>query len=84
MAQDRQSHWLSERLRDRVDELVAYSDEVKVPMLTFAFSWLLNQPAVASVIAGASNAEQVRANAQAVTELTDAQLSRLNELTANL
>jgi aryl-alcohol dehydrogenase-like predicted oxidoreductase len=83
MAEDRKVHWLGDRLRSRVDALIAYSDEAEVAMLDFAFSWLLSHPAVASVIAGASNAEQIRANAHAVRELTPAQLQRLDELTAD-
>jgi aryl-alcohol dehydrogenase-like predicted oxidoreductase len=83
MPEDRKVHWLGERLRSRVDALIAYSDETGVPVLDFAFSWLLSHPAVASVIAGASNAEQVRANARAVGELTPVQLRRLAELTAD-
>jgi aryl-alcohol dehydrogenase-like predicted oxidoreductase len=83
MPEDRKAHWLGERLRSRVDALIAYSDETGVPVLNFAFSWLLSHPAVASVIAGASNAEQVRANARAVSQLTPIQLRRLAELTAD-
>ncbi|HEY5121927.1 MAG TPA: aldo/keto reductase, partial [Acidimicrobiales bacterium] len=82
MPEDRKVHWLDDRLRSRVDALIAYSDETGVPTLDFAFSWLLSHPAVASVIAGASNAEQIRANARAVSELTPTQLQRLDELTA--
>jgi aryl-alcohol dehydrogenase-like predicted oxidoreductase len=83
MPEDRKVHWLGDRLRSRVDALIAYSDETGVPTLDFAFSWLLSHPAVASVIAGASNAEQIRANARAVSELTPTQLQRLDELTAD-
>jgi aryl-alcohol dehydrogenase-like predicted oxidoreductase len=36
-------------------------------MLELAFSWLAAQPAIASVIAGAKTAEQVKANAAAVS-----------------
>jgi aryl-alcohol dehydrogenase-like predicted oxidoreductase len=36
-------------------------------LLELAFSWLLARPAVASVIAGASNAEQIAQNAKAVS-----------------
>jgi aryl-alcohol dehydrogenase-like predicted oxidoreductase len=37
---------------------------------------------VGSVIAGASSADQVRANVNAVRELSAAQIERLNELSA--
>ncbi|MDH2903660.1 MAG: aldo/keto reductase [Actinomycetota bacterium] len=82
MAEDRKVHWLGDQLRTRVDAMISYSDEVGVGMLEFAFSWLLHHPAVTSVIAGASNAEQIRANARAARELTSAQLQRLDELSA--
>lgn len=83
MPEDRKLHWLGDGLRSRVDALIAYSDETQVAMLDFAFSWLLSHPPVASVIAGASNAEQIRANAHAVRELTPSQLQRLDELSAD-
>jgi aryl-alcohol dehydrogenase-like predicted oxidoreductase len=35
-------------------------------LLELAFSWLLTRPVVASVIAGATRPEQVRANATAI------------------
>ena len=83
MPDDRKAHWLGERLRTRVDALIGYADDENVSMLTFAFSWLLSHPAVSSVIAGASNAAQVTANAHAVSELSPDQLRRLDELTAD-
>jgi aryl-alcohol dehydrogenase-like predicted oxidoreductase len=82
MPDDRKAHWLSDELRSRVDTLIAYGDEQSVSLLTFAFSWLLSHAAVSSVIAGASSAAQVSANAHAVSVLTPTQLRRLNELTA--
>jgi aryl-alcohol dehydrogenase-like predicted oxidoreductase len=83
MPDDRKAHWLSDVLRTRVDDLIGYADGQDVSILTFAFSWLLSHPPVASVIAGATSAEQVRANARAVSELSPAQLERLNQLTAD-
>jgi aryl-alcohol dehydrogenase-like predicted oxidoreductase len=82
MPDDRKAHWLGDRLRSRVDALIDYGDDQDVSILTFAFSWLLAHPAVSSVIAGASNADQVRANAHAVSELSTDQLRRLDELTS--
>jgi aryl-alcohol dehydrogenase-like predicted oxidoreductase len=82
MPDDRKAHWLSDALRTRVDNLMSYADDQDVSVLTFAFSWLLSHPPVASVIAGATSDEQVRANAHAVIELSPAQLERLNQLTA--
>lgn len=84
MPEDRKAHWLSDTLRSRVDALIAYGEEQDVSMLSFAFSWLLSHPSVSSVTAGASNAEQVRANAHALVTLSPAQLQRLDELTADV
>jgi len=81
MPADRQAHWLSDTLRGRVDALIAFADAEQLPMLDVAFSWLLSHPAVTSVIAGASNPAQVRANAHAVRPLSSAHLARLDELT---
>ena len=50
---------------DRVEELRSWAEENSVSLLDVAIGGLLAQPAVASVIAGATKPEQVRANAQA-------------------
>jgi aryl-alcohol dehydrogenase-like predicted oxidoreductase len=84
MPQDRQAHWLSSDMRDHVDALINFSDSQEVPLLSLAFSWLLSHREVSSVIAGASNAQQIQANALAVRELDPAQLARLDEITADL
>ncbi|MDE3083485.1 MAG: aldo/keto reductase [Acidobacteriota bacterium] len=81
MPADRRAHWLSEEMRAKVDALVAFADEIEIPLLQLAFSWLLAHREVSSVIAGASSPEQVRANAQAVTDLNVEVIARLNELT---
>lgn len=61
--------WGSDRLSDeslaRVDRLTAVAEERGHTVLELAVAWLLARPAVASVIAGATRAEQVRANAAA-------------------
>jgi aryl-alcohol dehydrogenase-like predicted oxidoreductase len=61
--------WAASALTDKnfriVDGLRAIADKRGHSMLELAFSWLLRQKAVASVIAGATKPEQVRANAQA-------------------
>ena len=50
-------------------------------LLELAMSWTAHRPVVASVIAGATTAEQVRANAQAVDwVLTDADLDEIDRL----
>jgi aryl-alcohol dehydrogenase-like predicted oxidoreductase len=80
MAPERSAHWLSDELQARVATLLEYADTANASLLTFAFSWLLHHPQVSSVIAGASSPEQVRANAAAVSEVTDNQFDELNRL----
>ena len=50
---------------DRIERLTAYAQERGRTLLDVAVGGLAAQPAVASVIAGATSAEQVRANAAA-------------------
>lgn len=84
MADDRKVHWLGDRLLTRVDSLIAFSEETELAMLELAFSWLLSHPQVTSVIAGASNPDQIAANARATVSLTPLHVRRLNEITAEL
>jgi aryl-alcohol dehydrogenase-like predicted oxidoreductase len=81
MAPERSAHWLSPELQGRVGALLNYADEIEIPLLTMAFSWLLSHPAVSSVIAGASNADQVRSNAKSVEKLSVDIIAMLNVLT---
>ena len=81
MAPDRRAHWLSDQLQGRVGALLDFADEIEVPILSLAFSWLLSHGPVSSVIAGASSPEQVRANANAVRVLTPDVVAALNVLT---
>jgi aryl-alcohol dehydrogenase-like predicted oxidoreductase len=80
MPAERSAHWLSDEMKGRVASLLAYADSADTSLLTFAFSWLLSHPSVASVIAGASSPEQVHANAAALRELTPGQLEELARL----
>ncbi|MCI5074450.1 aldo/keto reductase [Oricola sp.] len=50
---------------DVVEKLIAFSESRGHTILELAFSWLLAQPVVSSVIAGATKPEQVTANARA-------------------
>lgn len=50
---------------DKVERLVAFAESRGHTILDLAFSWLLSRPMVASVIAGATKPEQVKANALA-------------------
>src|ERR1019366_1921975 len=81
MDPDRSVHWLGDELQTKVAALLVYAESIDVPILSLAFSWLLSHDAVSSVIAGASNADQVRANANAVRTLNADVIARLDELT---
>lgn len=52
---------------DALEAYQAFCDERGITMLQATFGWLLARPALASVIAGATSPEQVRANAEAAT-----------------
>lgn len=52
---------------DRMERYQAFCDERGIPMLHATFGWLLAQPGLTSVIAGATSAEQVQQNAEAAT-----------------
>jgi aryl-alcohol dehydrogenase-like predicted oxidoreductase len=66
MPQDRASQVLSERNFDLVEQLDAYAVDRGHTILELAFAWLAAQPNLASVIAGATSPDQVRANTTAV------------------
>ena len=82
MTAERSVHWLGDELQSKMAALLEYAESIDVPILSLAFSWLLSHEAVASVIAGASNADQVRANASAVRSLSPDVIARLDELTS--
>jgi len=56
---------LTEENLERIEGLIAYAESRKRTLLELAVAWLLAHPRVASVIAGATSASQVQANAQA-------------------
>jgi len=58
------AHHTAENL-ERVERLIAFAEARGHTILELAFSWLLHRRRVASVIAGATRPEQVRANAAA-------------------
>jgi aryl-alcohol dehydrogenase-like predicted oxidoreductase len=68
---------------DRIEALATYAETHGVSLLAVALGGLAAMPAVASVIAGATSVEQVRANAEAGTWVPDdEQLRELVDLTA--
>jgi aryl-alcohol dehydrogenase-like predicted oxidoreductase len=78
---ERYNKLLTEENLDRVEALFGFASSRRHSLLELAFSWLLAHPVVASVIAGASSAEQVRANAAAAEwPLTQADLTEIDEV----
>ena len=64
-----------------VEELINFAAFRGHSLLELVFSWLLTRPAVASVIAGATSPEQVRANVQAAGwHLGPADLAEIDKL----
>jgi len=73
---------LTDENLDTVEALIDYAETHGHTILELAFSWLLAHRPVASVIAGASNAQQVSANAEAPNWRLDA--AELREIEALL
>ncbi|MET0844223.1 MAG: aldo/keto reductase [Mycetocola sp.] len=61
------SHLLESAPWDAIDAFQAFCDERGITMLQATFAWLLAQPALTSVIAGATRPEQILQNADAAT-----------------
>ena len=79
MPEDRAAGILSDRNFERVERLTAFAEARDHTVLDLAFAWLAGQPAVASVIAGATQPDQVRANVAAgAWTLTEEELDRLD------
>ena len=73
--------WLAEADWDRVEALQGFADERGVELIDVAIGGLAAQPAVASVISGATSAAQVTRNARAARWEPDAaDLAALDEL----
>jgi aryl-alcohol dehydrogenase-like predicted oxidoreductase len=65
----------------KIERLEAWAREHGRTMTEVALSWLASQPVVGSVIAGATSAEQVTANAAATrTDLTPAEIGEIGEI----
>lgn len=68
-----------------VEKLIVFAQSRNQTLLDLAFAWLLAQPPVASVIAGARRAEQVRDNVSAIGwQLTAADLTEIEEILSPL
>ena len=80
--EDRRKDFMSDRAMEIVERLDEFARGRDHTLLDLAMSWLLSKPVVASVIAGATKPEQVRANADAVTwKLTEADRKEIAEIT---
>lgn len=75
------ARFLTDQNRSAAAALAAFASSRGRTLLELAFSWLAARPAVASVIAGATSPEQVRANAAAVGwRLTADELQEIDRL----
>jgi aryl-alcohol dehydrogenase-like predicted oxidoreductase len=78
-------HLLDTAPWDTIEKYEAFCAERGVSMLAATFAWLLAQPGLTSVIAGATKPEQIVQNATAATEWvpTAAEVAEISELFAN-
>jgi aryl-alcohol dehydrogenase-like predicted oxidoreductase len=74
--------FLTDERFDVVERLSRFAEEHGHTILELAMSWLAVQPEIATVIAGATSAEQVRQNAEAMEawRLSDDELAEIDEL----
>ncbi|QDZ14443.1 aldo/keto reductase [Humibacter ginsenosidimutans] len=77
-------HILDEAPWDAMDAYQRFCDDRGITMLAATFGWLLAQPGLTSVIAGATRPEQIVANAQAGSgwEPTEADIEEISALFA--
>jgi aryl-alcohol dehydrogenase-like predicted oxidoreductase len=81
LAEPRRAGYVTDAKLDAVEELIAWGEEQGVSILEIAIGGLAAQPGCASVIAGATSAEQVRANAAAGQwRPTEDQLAAIDKL----
>ncbi len=73
---------LSDRNFDKVEKLEQFAQSRGHTLLELAFGWLVSQPHVGSVIAGATKPEQVEANAAAgAWKLDEEELAEVDQIT---
>jgi aryl-alcohol dehydrogenase-like predicted oxidoreductase len=78
---ERYGKLLTEENLDKIEALVDFAESRRHTLLELAFSWLLAHGVVASVIAGATSARQVRDNASAASwKLTKSDLEQIDSL----
>lgn len=80
--EERTGKLLADERFDVVEALTAFATDHGHTLLDLALSWLASEPIVASVIAGATSPDQVRANAAATTawDLTPDERSEVDRL----
>ncbi len=72
-------------LFEALENIRQISQQIHVPMANVALAWLLHQPGVSSVIAGARTPEQIKQNVQTIdVELSSDTVAALNNATEEL
>jgi aryl-alcohol dehydrogenase-like predicted oxidoreductase len=72
---------LTDQNLELVESLIRFAESRGHTLLELAISWLASQPVIASVIAGATKPEQVKANATAAGwRLTDSDFAEVNSI----
>ena len=73
--------FISDANWDILEKLEAFCAARKRTLVELAFAWLLAQPVIATVIAGATKPEQLEANIRAIEwELTPEEVAEVNEI----
>lgn len=65
-----------------VEALIQFSQARQHTILELAFSWLASRPTVASVIAGATSAQQIESNAAANWKLSESDIAEIDAILA--
>jgi aryl-alcohol dehydrogenase-like predicted oxidoreductase len=74
------ARFMTERNVALTEQLIQFAEKRGHSILELAFGWLLARPTIASVIAGATKAEQVQANAAAAGwSMTEADLAQIEK-----
>jgi len=80
MGEEVSARVLSDRNFDQLDFLEQFATAREHTLLDLAFAWLAAQPAMGSIIAGATKAEQIQANVAAVAwKLSDAEVAEVSD-----
>jgi aryl-alcohol dehydrogenase-like predicted oxidoreductase len=76
--------FLSEKNFDRVEKLAIYAETRGRTLLELAMSWLASRPLVASIITGATRADQLDANVKSVGwKLTPAEIAEVDAISVS-